>query len=187
MAATVLFGGSTYSTVLGDTWMFSHATGWMQLSPPVSPPALGGAAMAYDPTTKKVVLFGGFLTPEGGTTVINSDETWTWDGATWTQQFPPVSPPAAGYNTDPMVFDIAIGKVVLFGGAGLNCDATAAISAPFAERASGACGLFSVEVAESSVRILVLGFCGSSSRNRRRNSSNAILRSSMGATPASNS
>jgi hypothetical protein len=66
--------------------------------------------MAYDPTTETVVLFGGSL----GST--NSDETWKWDGVTWTQQFPPVSPSARGWNINGMVFDSLIGKVVLFGG-----------------------------------------------------------------------
>jgi hypothetical protein len=44
------------------------------------------------------------------------DDTWTWDGASWTQQFPPVSPPTRGFNTEQMAFDAATGKVVLFGG-----------------------------------------------------------------------
>ena len=112
MGATLLFGGSTYSTTFGDTWSFSKATGWKQLAAAVSPPPLAGAAMAYDPKTETVVLFGG---SKGGGS--NSNETWTWDGMTWTQQFPPVSPPARGWNaTSGMVFDSKLGKVVLFGG-----------------------------------------------------------------------
>jgi hypothetical protein len=111
MGATLLFGGDTYSTTFGDTWMFSKATGWKQLTPAVSPSPLTCASMAYDPTTKTVVLFGGLL--DGG---MNSDETWTWDGASWTQQFPSVSPSARNWNTNGMVFDSHLGKVVLFGG-----------------------------------------------------------------------
>jgi hypothetical protein len=111
MGATLLYGGDTYSTTFGDTWMFSKATGWTQLTPAVSPSPLTCASMAYDPTTKTVVLFGGVL--DSGT---NSDETWTWDGVTWTQQFPLVSPSARNWNTNGMVFDYRLGKVVLFGG-----------------------------------------------------------------------
>jgi len=37
MGATLLYGGNTYSTLFGDTWAFSKAKGWMQLTPAVSP------------------------------------------------------------------------------------------------------------------------------------------------------
>jgi len=113
MGATLLFGGrtSTGTGTFGDTWAFSKSTGWRQLAPAVSPPPLQVASLAYDPTTETVVLFGGTLAHGG-----NSDETWTWDGVTWTQQFPPVSPSARGWNTNGMVFDSQVGKVVLFGG-----------------------------------------------------------------------
>ena len=116
MGATLLFGGDTNSTLFGDTWAFSKATGWRQLTPASSPPPLAGASLAYDPKTGTVVLFGGThtLIGEGGT---DSNETWLWDGVTWTQQFPPVSPPVRSWNaTNGMVFDSLVGNVVLFGG-----------------------------------------------------------------------
>ena len=115
MGATLLFGGWNYSTnpatTFQGTWSFAKSTGWTELHPPVSPLALWGASMAYDPTTQTVVLF-------GGTTLsnTNSSETWTWDGAAWTQRFPPVSPSPRSWNTNGMVFDSLVGKVVLFGG-----------------------------------------------------------------------
>ena len=115
MGASLLFGGWNYSvnpsTIFQGTWAFSKSTGWKELHPLVSPIALWGAAMAYDPITQTVVLFGG--TSESNT---NSGETWTWDGVTWTQQFPPVSPSPRSWNTNGMVFDSLVGKVVLFGG-----------------------------------------------------------------------
>jgi hypothetical protein len=114
---TVLFGGRTYSTNFDDTWVLSKNAGWTQLTPAVSPPAINTAGTAYDPTTQTVVLFGGSIDNS-----INSNETWTWDGATWTQQFPPVSPPARGWNTNGMVFDAHLGKVVMFGGVNLQFD-----------------------------------------------------------------
>jgi len=117
MGATLLYGGNTYNTLFGDTWAFSKATGWTQLTPAVSPPPLQGASLAYDEPTETVVLFGGALNHIGQSGGTNSDETWTWDGVTWTQQFPPVSPPARSWNaTNGMVFDSQLGKVVLFGG-----------------------------------------------------------------------
>ncbi len=116
MGATLLYGGNTYSTLYGDTWAFSKATGWTQLTPAASPPPLQGASMAYDPTTQTVVLFGGLNVHIGGSGGSYSNQTWTWDGVTWTQQFPSVSPSARSWNTNAMVFDTKLGKVVLFGG-----------------------------------------------------------------------
>ena len=65
MGATLLYGGNTYNTLYGDTWAFSEAKGWTQLTPGVSPPPLQGASLAYDATTETVVLFGGGLTHIG--------------------------------------------------------------------------------------------------------------------------
>jgi hypothetical protein len=44
------------------------------------------------------------------------DDTWTWNGATWTQQHPATSPPAR--QAAAMAYDAATGTVVLFGGFG---------------------------------------------------------------------
>ena len=116
MGATLLYGGNTYSALYGDTWAFSKTSGWEQLTPAASPPPLQGASMAYDPATGTVVLFGGELAHIGGSG-SNSNETWTWDGVTWTEQFPPVSPAGRSWNaTNGMAFDAQLGKVVLFGG-----------------------------------------------------------------------
>jgi hypothetical protein len=116
IGATLLYGGDTYDTLFGDTWAFSKAKGWTRLTPVSSPPPLSGAALAYDAKTGTVVLFGGSLN-HIGQSGSNSDETWTWDGVTWTQQFPRVSPSARGWNAgNGMVFDAVAGKVVLFGG-----------------------------------------------------------------------
>jgi len=109
----VLFGGNVNngSTAYGDTWIFTRTAGWSQLFPATSPSPRSGSGFAYDPLTKTVVLFAGFA---GDGSAL--DDTWTWDGTTWTQQFPPVSPPARGFNTDQMAFDNATGTAVLFGG-----------------------------------------------------------------------
>jgi hypothetical protein len=110
---TLLFGGnSAYEpgTAYSDTWVWR--SGWRQLFPATSPPARGGAGTAYDPTTGTVVLFGGASNNSGAYFA----DTWTWDGVTWTQQFPPVSPPARG--TPAMSYDPATKTVLLFGGGG---------------------------------------------------------------------
>jgi hypothetical protein len=43
--------------------------------------------MAYDAARGEVVLFGGW----DGTLL---GDTWTWDGTTWTEEHPAISPPA---------------------------------------------------------------------------------------------
>ncbi len=115
MGATVLYGGTTYGAIYGDTWSFSKA-GWTQLKPAMSPPPLQAASIAYDPMTETVVLFGGLNVRVGASGGTFSNQTWTWDGTTWTQQFPSVSPSARSWNTNAMAYDTKLGKVVLFGG-----------------------------------------------------------------------
>jgi hypothetical protein len=70
--------------------------------------------MAYDPQTNETVLFGG----ENNGTVF--DDTWTWKGSTWTQQFPATSPPVQSITPaavyDAMVYDAASGQLLLFDG-----------------------------------------------------------------------
>jgi|HubBroStandDraft_3_1064219.scaffolds.fasta_scaffold21836_1 hypothetical protein len=80
---------------------------WKKLSPSASPSARFGQAMAYDPVSKKIVLFGGI-----GTTYLN--DTWTFDGTTWTKQQPSVAPPVRTGSA--MWFDKKTQKLVMFGG-----------------------------------------------------------------------
>jgi len=73
--------------------------------------------MAYDAATGTVVLFGGSLDGDfGGTSGTDYNDTWIWDGKTWTQLFPSVSPPARRFDTQGMAYDARTGTVVLFGG-----------------------------------------------------------------------
>ncbi len=62
---------------------------WKKLLPGVSPSARAAHAMAYDPVSKKVVLFGGY----DATSYLG--DTWSFDGTTWTREMPQVSPPPA--------------------------------------------------------------------------------------------
>ena len=64
--------------------------------------------MAYDSATSQLVLFGGY---EGHQTVLN--DTWTYNGTTWTQQFPTTSPPALQFPS--LAYDSAISQLVVFG------------------------------------------------------------------------
>jgi hypothetical protein len=97
----VLFGGRGVGTAnLGDTWEWDGAS-WTQLAPATSPSPRQWAAMTYDVTLGKCVLFGG-NTNLGGTAYVN--DTWTWDGANWVQLAPATSPSLRGrgfFSYDP--------------------------------------------------------------------------------------
>jgi hypothetical protein len=67
------------------------------------------SAMAYDATLKKTVLFGGF------NEVNYLDETWLWDGTTWTQVKKNL-PPSRSHTA--MWFDPVMKKTVIYGGIG---------------------------------------------------------------------
>lgn len=72
-----------------------------------NPPARIDAAMAFDAARGEVVMFGG----HGDSGVLA--DTWTWDGSSWTQQHPAVSPP--GMQQPAMAADPATGGVLLVG------------------------------------------------------------------------
>jgi hypothetical protein len=92
----------------GDaTWSFAGA--WHTVTPMTTP---GGrsTALAYDEARSEVVLFGG----QDASALY--DDTWVWDGQTWTQRMPMSVPPkrrahAIAYDSDRQV-------TVLFGGEG---------------------------------------------------------------------
>jgi|GEM_PF-5891909 len=67
-----------------------------------------GSAMAYDEARGVTVLFGGY---DGA----HLNDTWTWDGQTWTKVAPPGDSPSPRVYSA-MVYDKARGEIVLFGG-----------------------------------------------------------------------
>src|SRR5438552_556492 len=86
----------------------TYARVWTLTSPSTSPPARAGHAMAYDPVSKQVLVFGGYDDPG------YRNDTWTWDGSTWTKQAPATSPaPRAGSG---IAFDRVTRQLVMFGG-----------------------------------------------------------------------
>ncbi len=104
----VLFSGAGAGPA--DTWIWDGTT-WTQQFPATSPPARYGASMAYDAATGNVVLFGGCdKSPFDQCGAF--DDTWTWDGVTWTQQFPTSSPPPSYWAS--MAFDPATDNMVLY-------------------------------------------------------------------------
>lgn len=110
----VLFGGSTSGGPLNDTWIWDGVN-WTQKSPSASPPARwNGGYLAYDQAHSQVVLFGGTTIVDGLNTNVN--DTWTWNGTNWTQQFPATSPPPRSAHA--LTYDAVNNQVVTFGGSG---------------------------------------------------------------------
>jgi len=110
-ASVVLFGGADGNAVLGDTWTWDGV--WRPKFPASAPAPRQGPAIAFDRAAGNVVLFGGAPTvPVGDGTAFG--DTWTWDGVNWTQQFPPVSPPARMWSN--MAYVPATKTVLLFSG-----------------------------------------------------------------------
>jgi len=76
----VLFGGYDLGrgVPLGDTWEWDGAD-WVRRFPSMAPPARSGA-LFYDPTRRRVLLFG-----RGGGESLG--DMWEWDGTEWRPSF----------------------------------------------------------------------------------------------------
>ncbi len=107
-------GNSQGDTALDATWSFNGST-WTKLSPTNSPPARAQAAMAYDPNTSQIILFGGCAGYSQNCNALA--DTWTWDGTNWTQASPQSSPPG-GDGQNGMAWDAGTDVMVMVGNGG---------------------------------------------------------------------
>lgn len=104
----IMFGGQGNNKLFDETWIWDgNEKTWQELQGLTSPEKRQGAAMAYDPVTQKVLLFGG----EGQSGVLG--DTWLWDGiaAKW-EPVTGLSPSSRGGAQ--LAFDGE--QLVLFGG-----------------------------------------------------------------------
>jgi hypothetical protein len=113
-AKTYIFGGydTTTGQSLDDLWEWDGKT-WAQVTVSARPPARVDAGLAYDPTRKSLILYGG---AEYYASTTYGD-TWEWDNTgKWTQLTATKSPdPLSGHG---LVTDTIRNKILLFGGAG---------------------------------------------------------------------
>ncbi|HTK08664.1 MAG TPA: kelch repeat-containing protein [Ktedonobacteraceae bacterium] len=77
---------------------------WIRHNAIMQPPARKGGCLAYDVGRNRTLLFGG-----GGL-----NDTWSWDGSSWTQLHPSQSPPPR--TSACMAYDSQHGTILLFGG-----------------------------------------------------------------------
>ena len=107
---TVLFGGGS-----SDTWEWNGST-WTEVNlTGTSPNPRYGNAMAFDSTRGVTVLFGGdyIRVVISGNGSVYYQDTWEWNGSTWTNVTPSGTNPSAGGGSS-MAFDSARGRGVLF-------------------------------------------------------------------------
>lgn len=124
---TVLFGGTHFEqgslVWYSDTWILD-ARGWHQAPVATPPAARFGQVMAYHPGLHAVVMAGGYggkdLAANGTWNYDFHQETWLWNGAAWTQQFPENQPGPA--YTLGAAWDESRQVLVVHVGDDLTCD-----------------------------------------------------------------
>lgn len=114
----VIFGGETMvngdCATLGDTWTFDGST-WVQNTSSPAPAARNYGQMVDANSDGIAYLFGGNASMSGP---VVFDDTWQWNGASWTQYFPATTP--AGRWRMSMVYDAAHHQVLMYGGVDTN-------------------------------------------------------------------
>ncbi len=104
----------------GETWEWDGSD-WQQRTPATVPDTDGQAALAYDASRQRVVLFGGARTSPG---LPSSSNTWEWDGTDWARTGGAAAP--APRIAHAMVYDHARQQIVLYGGhacaLGMSCN-----------------------------------------------------------------
>jgi Galactose oxidase, central domain len=120
----VMFGGADRSGVLDETWTWDGAT-WRRLHPTHSPPARELSLMAFEPSSRHVLLFGGLTCPapwpndfigcDYVASATHLSDTWSWDGKDWSP-VPTAHSPDVPYFGPQMVgagTDTANGRLML--------------------------------------------------------------------------
>lgn len=133
----VMFGGSLVAdTGIDETWEWDGKT-WTRITPAglTSPPPRFATAMAYDPLRNRVVLYGGSYYDTLFQKVTSRDDTWEWDGTTWTERHPvgPLPPAPPWKATHVMAYDAAHSRIVMHSGSMWEWDGNV-----WTERLSGA-------------------------------------------------
>lgn len=107
----VLFGGNNGNVKLNETWEY-NGNAWSPVQTDVAPPPMERGCSTFDEKRGLLVMFGGG-DDNAGTAY---DDTWTYDGMSWTKQKPLQSPHRR--KGCAMAYDSKRDSVILFGGAG---------------------------------------------------------------------
>ncbi len=114
----IVFGGTYIPHDFNDTWAYDPAANsWTELKPSGTlPEGRNGLSMAYDLSSDRVVMFGGF---SGGTSGVRGllGDTWEYDAVanTWTElRLTGETPAARQYGS--LIYCPSTSQAVLFGG-----------------------------------------------------------------------
>jgi len=113
VGGVILYGGRGPGYSLTDTWEWTSGV-WIRLTPRASPPALTGAAIAFDAADSALVLTGGTL----GNSTNMSPSTWVFEDGNWTNATTSSSP--AGWFQPALAPNPIDRGVLLFGGVTLG-------------------------------------------------------------------
>jgi chitodextrinase len=115
----VLYGGyvhddpdSSTTTAIYDSWAWDGTSWTVIMADGTYPTPRTDAVIAYDPIRQEMILWGGRV-DDGSFWGKVANDTWSWDGTSWTKKTPPVSPRATG-QTSALVWDDARGELVGF-------------------------------------------------------------------------
>ena len=102
-----------YASGSNEVWELDPATPTFtdRTSPQDLPSARSGHATVYNPTTRKVYLYGGHDSMGVGRPM---DDLWEWDGSTWTRVVTDKGPP--GLYGAGLAYDPARKSLILYGG-----------------------------------------------------------------------
>ena len=104
--------GNLLVCLMADTWEWDGGD-WTEVAAS-GPPGRYGASAAYDPSSGTILVFGGI---DSVSTQHFLDESWSWDGTTWTQLAPSKSPPARAQAR--LLTLASTREVLLMGGQGV--------------------------------------------------------------------
>ncbi len=109
----VLYGGinSDGDVVYDDTWTWDGIDEWQQVHPMTTPGGRTSHGMAYDALRGETILFG------GGNFGGLSEDTWAYDGLTWSKKAVAGPSPRGSHR---MAYDSWRGLVMVFAGSANN-------------------------------------------------------------------
>lgn len=105
----LLFGGGTNVAEFNDTWLFDGAQ-WIEVPRPLTVPHRSNSSLVFDEQTGKVLVFGGY---DAGALGFTSDQTWQWDGKSWSQRTTDGPGPLLSHAS---AFDPRRGLPIIYGG-----------------------------------------------------------------------
>ncbi len=115
-----IVGGADHAQVCGDSWAWAESR-WEPLGVN-GPSPRTFAAVAHDPATGAVFLFGGNSVLFGPRTFSGKpkldstlSDLWRWDGAEW-EEIRPTGPSPSARSEAAVAFDSKRGNLLLFGG-----------------------------------------------------------------------